>query len=106
MKENKYLFYSDYLKNRNIKNKNILIAKTKNSYLIGPIINTKFNEKAFYKRIISNSVFSIKIYKKILSKKCIKLIEKYKPYIGDNEILELYKDNNIYIHKILKVSGD
>ncbi len=41
MEENKYLFYSNFLKNQNINNKNILVAKTKNSYLIGPklIIN-------------------------------------------------------------------
>ena len=31
MLNNNYLFYSDYLKKRNIKNKSILIAKTKKS---------------------------------------------------------------------------
>lgn len=39
MLENSYLFYCDYLKKRNIKDKSILISKTRNSYLIGPIIN-------------------------------------------------------------------
>ncbi len=39
MLENSYLFYCDYLKTRNIKDKSILISKTRHSYLIGPIIN-------------------------------------------------------------------
>ena len=49
-----YLFYKDYLKNRNIDNIEILISKTKNSYLIGPIINNEFDEKSYenYKKII------------------------------------------------------
>ena len=54
MSENSYLFYSDYLKRRKIKNKSILIAKTNNSYLIGPKIDSEFYEQSFYKRIKSN----------------------------------------------------
>lgn len=61
MLKNNYLFYSDYLKNRTIKNKSIMIAKTKSSYLIGPIIDHNFYEKSFYKRIISNSIYTTKI---------------------------------------------
>ena len=71
MLNNNYLFYSDYLKKRNIKNKSILIAKTKKSYLIGPLINSKFDEKSFYKRIKSNSIYTFKIYKKMFKKNLI-----------------------------------
>lgn len=66
MAENKYLFYSDFLKNQNINNKNILVAKTKSSYLIGPKINHKFDGVSFYKRIKLNCIYSPKIYKKCL----------------------------------------
>ena len=64
MLKNNYLFYSDYLKKRNLKDKSILIAKTKNSYLIGPLINSRFDEESFYKRIKSNSIYTFDIYKK------------------------------------------
>ena len=69
MLKNSYLSYSDYLKKRNIKNKSILIAKTKKSYLIGPLINSKIDEESFYKRIKSNSIYTFKIYKKMFRKK-------------------------------------
>ena len=65
MLKNNYLFYSDYLKKRNLKDKSILIAKTKNSYLIGPLINSRFDEESFYKRIKSNSIYTFDIYKKM-----------------------------------------
>ena len=77
MAENKYLFYSDFLKNQNINNKNILVAKTKSSYLIGPKINHKFDGVSFYKRIKSNCIYSPKIYKKMFKRKCVFLINKY-----------------------------
>ena len=65
MLKNNYLFYSDYLKKRNLKAKSILIAKTKYSYLIGPLINSKFDEDSFYKRIKSDSIYTLNIYKKM-----------------------------------------
>lgn len=65
MLKNNYLFYSDYFKNRIIKNKSILIAKTKTSYIIGPIIDQNFYEVSFYKRVKSNSIYTTKIYKKM-----------------------------------------
>lgn len=63
MSKNSYLFYSDYLKHRSIKNKSIMIARTKNSYLVGPIIDSNFYEESFYRRIKSNSIYSQKLYK-------------------------------------------
>lgn len=106
MLKNNYLFYSDYLKNRNLKNKSILIAKTKNSYLIGPAINSKFDEDSFYKRIKSNSIYTPNIYKKMFRKKCNKLIEKYMNNLSNNQIIELYKNGEIVKHSILKVPGE
>lgn len=106
MLKNNYLFYSDYFKKRNIKNKSIMVAKTKESYLIGPIINSDFNEQSFYKRIKSNSIYTTKIYKKMFRKKCNLLINKYKNSLKSNQIIEVYKKGEIVLHSILKVPGE
>ena len=100
-----YLFYKDYLKNRNIDNIEILISKTKNSYLIGPIINNEFDEKSFYKRLTSNSIYTNNIYKKMFNKKARILIEKYGSKLHSNEVIEVYSDKTI-IHNIIRVPGD
>lgn len=106
MVENNYLFYSDYLKNRIIKNKSIMIAKTKNSYLIGPVIDYNFYEESFYKRIKSNSIYTTKIYKRMFKKKCNLLINKYKTNLKSNQVIEIDKKGNIILHSILKVPGE
>lgn len=106
MSENSYLFYSDYLKRRKIKNKSILIAKTNNSYLIGPKIDSEFYEQSFYKRIKSNSIYTKKIYKKMFRKKCEILINKYELYLKSNQVIEIYKNGETVIHSILKVPGE
>ena len=103
---NNYLFYKEYLKNRNIDNKDILVAKTRESYIIGPLINERFDEKSFYKRIVSNSVFSPKIYKRLSKRKCLNLLNEYQDKLKDNEVIEIFKNNEIIIHKIIKVPGD
>lgn len=101
-----YLFYSDYMKNKNLSQKSILIAKTKNSYLIGPLINSEFDGESFYKRIKSNSIYTIKIYKKILKKRCQFLINEYGKMLKSNEVIEVFKNGKILTHKIIKVPGD
>ncbi len=106
MLKNEYLFYSDYFKKRNIKNKSIMIAKTKESYLIGPIINSDFDEQSFYKRIKSNSIYTTKIYKRMFRNKCNLLINKYKKDLKNNQIIEVYKNGEIVLHSILKVPGE
>lgn len=106
MSKNNYLFYSDYFKDRTIKNNSIMIAKTKNSYLIGPILNYDFYEKSFYKRVKSNSLYTTKIYKKMFRKKCDLLINKYKNNLKSNQIIEIDKKGEIIIHSILKVPGE
>lgn len=100
MVKNNYLFYSDYLKNRDIKNKLIMIAKTKKSYLIGPIIDHDFYDSSFYKRIKSNSIYTTKIYKKMFRKKCNLLVNKYKDELKSNQIIEIDKKRNIILHSI------
>ena len=105
MLKNNYLFYSDYLRDRNIKNKSIILAKTKKSYLVGPIIDSNFNEESFYRRIKSNSIYSRKIYKKMFKRKCNLLINKYKDKLKSNQIIEIYRDGEIILHSILKVPG-
>ena len=106
MKTNNYLFYKDYLKKRNLKDKTILISRTNNSYLIGPLINSNFDEQSFYKRVISNSIYSKKIFHKLSNKKCIELINKYQKLLSNNEVIESFKDEKFIIHKIIKVPGD
>ncbi len=106
MKESSYLFYSSYLKNKSLKNKNILVSKINKSYLIGPIINDEFDEKSFYKRVLSNSIFTKNKYKKITRKQAIYLINKYKKYLSSNEVLEVFKNGEFILHKIIYVPED
>lgn len=105
MLDKKYLFYNDFLKNRIIKDKKILISKTFNSILIGPIIDRQFDEESFYKRIISNSIYSTKIYKKINRKKDFDLIIKHEKNLSRNEVIEILKNGTIIKHNIIKVPG-
>ena len=106
MTKTDYLFYSDYLKSRSLKNKTIMIAKTKNSYLIGPLIDFNFFEASFYKRIKSNSIYNTKIYKKIFRRRSDILVKKYKKMLKSNQIIEIYKNGIVLTHTIIKVPGD
>lgn len=106
MKKNNYIYYKDYLKKRKIENEIIFLSKTNNSYLIGPLIDVRFDENSFYKRIKSNSIYSTKIHKKILKRKSLFLIKKYKDCLNSNEVLEIFKNSTLIVHKIIKVPGD
>lgn len=106
LKNKNYLFYSDYFKKRDIKNKSILIAKTKKSYLIGPLINSEFDEKSFYKRIKSNSIYTFNIYKKIFRRKCNILVDRYINDLENNQVIEIYKSGEKVTHSIIKVPGE
>ncbi|MBR3162191.1 MAG: hypothetical protein IKF19_05620 [Bacilli bacterium] len=106
MKKINYLFYSQYLKGKSLLGKEILVSKTKTSYLIGPLLNKNFDNNSFFKRLTSNSIYSLKIYKKMSSFKCKKMIKKYKANLSDNEVLEIFKNGNIVKHKIIKVPGE
>lgn len=106
MEKNNYLFYSQYLKGKSLSGKEILISKTKTSYLIGPLLNQNFDSNSFYKRLISNSIYSLKIYKKMFGFRCRKLIDTYKNDLSDNEVIEIFNDGNIIKHKIIKLPGD
>lgn len=101
-----YINYKEYLKSKTInKNDQILIAKTKKSYLIGPKITDKFHVESFYKRLISTSIYDIKIYKNIKEKKAITLINDYFSKLEENEVIELFFNGKVIYHKILKLPG-
>ena len=38
--------------------------------------------------------------------KCKKIINKYKKNLSDNQVLELFKNGSITIHKIIKLPGE
>lgn len=105
MRINDYIFYDDYLKNRKIINseKKIFIAKTKNSYLIGPIIDEQFDEESFYKRLISSSIYNTKIYKKCFNITAKKLLKSHLKSIKSNEVLEIFKNGKELMHFIIPV---
>ena len=98
------IFYCSLFDNSDY-NEGILISKFKRSYLIGPIINKNFDKESFLKRIKSNCIYDISEYKKVSMKKSIQLINKYKDYLHDNEIIEL-NGKKITKYTILKVPGD
>jgi len=107
MKNNTYLTYNNYLKDRVIENKLILVGKTKDSFIIGPKIDKNFDENSFYRRIKSNSIYNPRIYKRIKKKKRIlQNLELYSDKLKSNEVIEIKKDGTIIIHKIIKVPGD
>jgi len=106
MLKNDIKFYSDYLNTRDICGEKILFAKTKNSYLIGPKIDFEFDEESFFRRLTSNSIYSMKIYKKTSTYKALKIINEYYNALSDNEVIECYKNGEIIKHKILKIPGD
>ena len=106
MKKSNWLFYSKYIKKNSTNEKEILVAKTKTSYLIGPIINEEFDNTSFYKRLKSNSIYTLSIYKSFSNKKCKKMIGEYKSMLSNNEIIEVFKNGDIVKHKIISVPGE
>lgn len=106
MESMNYIFYKDYLKTKKINEASIFISKTKKSYLIGPKINEKFDEISFYKRLISSSVYTTKIYKNMRSKNAKKIINNYYNKLNNNEVIEIFKDGNINIHYIIPLPGE
>lgn len=91
-----------------IKTGDILVAETKDSYLIGPIVKNNFCRSCFRKRINSSSFFEVSGYKRFknsrLIQKFIKTIAMSKIKVG---MMEIMKSNNkeIFFHPIIKVPG-
>lgn len=106
MLKNRYLFYCKYLKGKSLAGKEILIAKTKESYLIGPLINKKFDDNSFRKRLISNTIYPLSIYKKMSHSKCKQIISKYEKELSDNEVLEVFRNGDIVRHTIIRLPGE
>ncbi len=105
MSKNNYQFYKDFIKKGNYLDTEILISRTKNSYLIGPLIDSSFNKNSFCKRITSNSIYSLSIYKRVSRKKARVLIERYKKELKSNEVIEIFKNGEIIKHFIIPVPG-
>mgnify|MGYP003301372970 CR=1 FL=1 len=102
----KYIFYYEVLNGNNYKNIDLLVGKTKKAYLIGPKITDSFDYDSFIKRIKSNCIYKINIYKKRINKKKLNaLIDVYCPLLKENEIYEIER-NKVKIHKIIPVPGD
>lgn len=101
----KYILYKEYLKKHKIYNEEIFVSKIFDGYLIGPKINTVFDEYSFYKRIISSSIYSRNKYKSCLKRTANKLIKKYAEDLKDNEIIEVLKSGEEVRHKIIPVPG-
>lgn len=102
-----YILIKDYLKRMaNIHKGQVFVGKTKNSYLVGPVINDKFDEFSFYKRITSSTVVRIKDYKKISKKKALELVDSNYDELKHNEMLEIFTDGHIVKHKIIPLQGD
>lgn len=78
MAKNNYLFYSYYLKTRNTENKSIMIAKTKKSYLIGPIIDITFIKIRFIEELNQIVYIQQKYIKRCLRKNVIHLLKNIK----------------------------
>lgn len=101
----KCIYYSDYLKTRKLNGFDILISKTSKSYLIGPKINSGFDENSFYRRLNSSSIYSTKIYCKDFGKKIFKLANLCYEFLVDNEVIEVFGDGRYIKHAIISVPG-
>ena len=99
----KLLQIKDFLKNKTVIDEDLFVAKLKKTYLLGPKINNEFDLESFYKRTISSSLFEFKNYKKLSLSKAQKLMTHYINNLGDNEVLEIFKDGKFSKHKIIKV---
>ena len=106
MKKNNWICYPKYIKNNSTFGAEILVAKTKISYLIGPLINERFDNISFYKRLMSNSIYNSNIYKSISNMKCKKIVDEYMSKLSDNEVIEIFKNGDIIKHKIISLPGE
>lgn len=99
----KILFYRTYLKKRVISDENILFSKTNDSYLIGPKINEFFDEKSFFKRLKSSSIYTRGYYKNCSKKVCKHYLDKYLSKLKNNQVIEVFKSGKIVNHSIIPV---
>ena len=104
-KEICFLSIKQFLNNVSIEGKVIFISKTKNAYLIGPLICENFDSFSFYKRIVSSSLYEKRIYKNVNFKKSMELFSKYCNCLSFGEIIELYKDGNVVKHNFFSLPG-
>ena len=106
MKDSDYITYRRYLKNKRIDNQKTFISKTKNSYIVGPKIDLKFNEDSFKKRLLSSSLYDIKIYKNISKIKAKRLITQFYSQLKSNEIIEIFRNKKTVKYTIIPIPGE
>ncbi|CDF11486.1 unknown [Mycoplasma sp. CAG:776] len=99
----KYIYYNQYLINRDLQNFNILVSKIKGGYLIGPKITDNFDEESFYRRVKSSALFDNINYSRRLSKKLLEKLDDYYFLLLDNEIFEITKKGKTIRHKIISL---
>ena len=98
-----YIYYDQYLINRNFQDFNMLVSKIKGGYLIGPKITDKFDEESFYRRVKSSALFDNIKYRSNLSKRLLKRLDDYYLSLSDNEVIEIAKNGKIIRHKIVSL---
>lgn len=100
------ILLKSFLKKPNLEKPNskaVFVGKTKDSILIGPYVDNKFNYDEFYKRIVSSCIYSKRIYKRISKKKAKKYIEINNLIYQNNinNVIEIYKSGEVIKHNIL-----
>lgn len=104
--ESETILLKKFIKNPNIilrKKEGIFVGKTKESILVGPVVNENFDFQFFQKRIVSSCIYSRKTYKRISKSAAIKYIEKNnfdKENLKD-VVLEVLKNGDIIKHNLL-----
>ena len=106
MENNNYLFYSDFVREKKINGKKVMISKINHSYLIGPLLNDELDIDSFYRIIVSNVIYDESLYKKINKIKSKRIINKYIGELSNNEVIEVHRGKIINRHKIIKVPGE
>lgn len=81
----------------------IFVGRTKESILIGPLVDEDFDFSFFHRRIISSCLYSRKTYKKISLKVAKKYVEGNKLYSEKMKdiIVEIFSNGRIIKHNLL-----
>ncbi len=84
-------------------NNALFVGKTKDSMLIGPYIDAKFDYDAFYRRIISSCIYSKRTYRRITKKRAEKYIDTHNLMYKNitNSVMEIFDTGEIISHNLL-----
>lgn len=101
----KIIQLKEFLKNPQNCKGDIFIGKTRESFLLGPIVNDEFSFGSFYKRIKSSMLYNKNRYKDINLKEIEKILEYHLDEIEDNVMMEFFKDGRVTRHILKKIPG-